>query len=421
MDAKLCTAKPKETQTIEMADILRSLGEWFIRKQKLAPRQAQAFRNIVECRTAAKGGHLWRCSSCGEHVNEYNSCLDRHCPKCGGKARFKWVAARMSELINTPYFHVVFTLPHELNSLISFNPSLLNLLFQAASRTLLLFGRDPKYLGGEVGFITVLHTWNQKLQKHYHLHCIVPAGALSYDGQRWLAGRNPHYLFPVQALSKTFRRLYWHGTKRLSPSDPVRSIAGTFKGLQDLLTQGALNLPQDLKRHQQQPEIKALENRLYRKRWNVYAKRPFGGPAQVLKYLGCYTHRVAISNRRLLSHRKGRVTFSWKDRKNVTRPRTLELAEEEFAKRFLQHVMPRGFMKIRSYGFLSSRRKKHCLQQCKKLLGEPDLPSALTTEESEAQDTPRICPHCQKPCLELVRRLSRCWQVWARRLLWDTS
>ena len=420
--------KPTETKTppAELATIFRSLGSDFIEAAKLGPRQTQAFRNIVECRTAAKGGHTWRCSSCSLIVPQYNSCLDRHCPKCQGKARFKWVADRMKDVVNTSYFHVVFTLPHELNLLISLYPKLtLDLLFKAVSQTLLAFGRDPKHLGGELGMITILHTWTQKLDLHYHLHCIIPGGALSNDGTHWIPCKYESYLFPEFALAKTFRRLYWHGSKDLTQGKPgtENKIPVKFRGLKDLLLEAALEIPLS-QRANLEEYVQTLEDRLYKKPWVVYAKRAFGGPAQVIKYLGNYTHRVAISNNRIVSHVNGMVTISYKDRKNENRRRTLSLPEKVFASRFLQHVLPTRFMKIRSYGFLANRKKKKRVQQIHSILGQPDLSECQVQAPAEAEESGssnKICPECKKPTLEYKRPISKLVRRWVQILIWDSS
>ena len=432
MGSPACESKPAKTKTspVELATIFRSLGLDYLYKANLTPRQKRAFRNITECRTAAKGGHWWECTSCGHTVNQYNSCLDRHCPKCQGKARYQWAEKQMEEVVNTTYFHLVFTLPHILNPLVAANPApLLGLLFRAVSQTLLAFGRDPKHLGGELGVITVLHTWSQKLGRHYHLHCIVPGGALSSDGTRWISSKHQEYLFPEFALGKTFRRLFWHGSKDLSKQDAPTKYSTTvkFKGLKDLILEEHPDLS-PTEQSSMTRRVKLLEDRLYSKRWVVYAKQAFGGPTQVINYLSCYTHRVAISNRRILSHANGMVTFSYKDRKNNDRKRSLCLPEGEFASRFLAHVLPVGFMKIRSYGFLANCKKRERLQQLHRLLGMPDISNCRVqeqadehTEEPDQDSLCRTCPHCKKPTLKYLAPVRKCFQRLARNLIWDTS
>jgi len=479
--AKDSKSKQTEKETVELADIFRSLGQAYLKEARLSARQERAFRNIVACRTAAKGGHVWRCNACGHEVNEYNSCLDRHCPKCQGKARFQWVAKKMQDLLNTPYFHGVFTLPHELNPLVCYNTSLLDLLFQAVSQTLLLFGRDPQHLGGQLGLLAILHTWDQKLNRHYHLHCIIPGGALTVDGQQWIPSKTPSFLFPVKPLSQTFRRLFWHGSKTL-PGDSteqagkLRTISRKFKGFEDLFKEGALDLPPRFEKFHDPEVFNKLKNQLYQKDWVVYMKKPFANPDRVLKSLGHYaypnaisnprilnhipaapsagrknpksfirpqqefvgqTHlleylgenvqRVAISDKRILSHANGMVTFSWKDRKNDYQRRTLSLPARNFANRFLQHVLPKGFMKIRAYGLLASRNKKAQLQRCRQLLGEvvvdPSLLEIFSRDDEEETQlqSKKICPLCKKLSLMYLRPISRFCQNPGRKAIWDSS
>ena len=276
--------------------------------------------------------------------------------------------------------------------------------------------------------ITVLHTWSQKLGRHYHLHCIVSGGALSSDGTRWISSKHPKYLFPEFALNKTFRRLFWYGSKDLSKQDAPTKYSTTvkFKGLKDLI----LEEHPDLSSTEQSSitrRVKLLEDRLYSKPWVVYAKQAFGGPTKVINYLSCYTHRVAISNQRILSHANGMVTFSYKDRKNNDRKRTLCLPESEFASRFLAHVLPVGFMKIRSYGFLANRKKRERLQQLHQLLGVPDISNCRVQEQADEhieepdQDSLRTCPQCKKPTLKYLAPVRKCFQRLARNLIWDTS
>jgi len=422
---RLSSGKKKEP-SVELADILRTLGPDFF--QGANPRQHQAIENIVKCRTAAMGGHLWGCDSCGETLPMYNSCLDRHCPKCQGVARRKWVSARMEELLDTNYFHVVFTLPHELNPLVASNPKvLINLLFQAVSRTLLAFGRDPKYLGGELGALLFLHTWTQKLKRHYHIHCIVPGGALKDDGS-WISAKNPEFLFPEAALSKTFRRLFWHGTACLPNATNVfLSKQIKFEGLKSLLDNPSLVLPSVCRNLNNAAGIRNLEDRLYRKNWVVYAKRPYGGSAQVVKYLGAYTHRVAISNSRLLSYANGLVSFSYKHRtKFKVEQRRKCLPDHEFIRRFLFHILPKNLVRIRFYGFWAPRNKKTKLLLCQKLVGKAELQdSAMLASEHEEPscegNTPKICPFCHKKTLVLLRRIPLQERADASIHIWDSS
>ena len=425
--SRLPSGKKKES-SVELADIFRTLGSDFFQEANLNSRQYQAIENIVRCRTAAMGGHLWGCESCGETLPMYNSCLDRHCPKCQGLARRKWVSARMEELLDTNYFHLVFTLPHELNPLVAANPKLLiNLLFRAVSRTLLAFGWDPKYLGGQLGALLFLHTWTQKLERHYHIHCIVPGGALKDDGS-WISLKNPEFLFPEAALSKTFRRLFWQGTTCLPNATNVlvpKRIK--FEGLKSLLDNQSLVLPSVCGNLNNSVGIRKLEDRLYKKNWVVYAKRPYGGPAQVVKYLGAYTHRVAISNSRILSYTNGVVTFSYKHRcKHKVEMREMPLPDHEFTRRFLFHVLPKNLVRIRFYGFWAPCNKKTKLRLCQKLVGKAQLEDTaiLATENEETLsegNTPKICPFCHKNTLFLLRRITSQEQADASIHIWDSS
>ena len=473
-------AGSSEVKSVELADIFRSLGRKFLSETKITSRQEQAFRSIVECRTGAKGGHIWRCTACGKSIHQYNSCLDRHCPKCQGKARAQWVAKRMDEVLNVPYFHLVFTLPHQLNNLIAFNTCLLDLLFKAAAETLLLFGQDPKFLGGELGVLAILHTWDQKLQRHYHLHCIVPGGALSADGKKWLTCKTPTYLFPGKALGETFRRLYWHGTKPLVQGEKPVVNRTKIKGLHDLLQEGCLELPGQLARFQDPPKIAALERKLYEKEWRVFVKSPTSNPQQTIKGLGHYAHkhalcndrileysqegpqtsaepekpvepsdfqdpkhlfgymadnvnRVAISNERILCHTRGMVTFSYKDRKHDNRNRTLTISDQAFALRFLQHVLPKRFVKIRCYGLLANRHKRAKIARCRELLADvatgsekntmtPDQIQVLHQDEAPPHTSDKkVCPYCQKGTMEYFRPIHPIYRLWSHTALWDSS
>ena len=359
----------------ELADIFRSHGESYRKTHCLSASQRKVMRAVSVCRTQELGGHLDRCDSCGFERPAYNSCRNRHCPKCQSLAKAKWLETQTSELLAVGYFHLVFTLPHVFNGLILANKKiLLKLLFQAVSETLLEFGRTR--LGGTLGIIAVLHTWDQTLKDHFHLHCLIPSGALSFDHSRFIAARL-NFLFPVKALSRVFR--------------------GKFIDL--------------LKHNIDRGKIAAANNEiqaLWKKNWVVYAKKPFGSPQTVLDYLGRYTHRVALSNNRILSVQNGQVTLSYRDRKDGDRKKTITLEAEEFIRRFLLHVLPEGFMRIRHFGFLANRSKKHALAQCRKLLGLnpalPKIPNRSTHDlllQLTGFDLTR-CPCCQKGTMILV-------------------
>src|SRR5437870_4717529 len=332
----------------ELADIFRSHGESYRKTHFLPASQRKVMRAVSVCRTQELGGHLKQCDTCGFEHPSYNSCRNRHCPKCQSLAKAKWLQKQTSELLPVGYFHVVFTLPHVLNGLILTHKKILfAVLFKAVSETLLEFGR--RRFKGTVGIIAVLHTWDQTLRDHFHLHCLVPAGALSLDHSRWINAR-PNFLFPVKALSRVFR--------------------GKFLDLLKHCEEGKIQSTDK--------EIKAL----WQKDWNVNAKKPFGSPHTVLDYLGRYTHRVALSNDRILQVENGQVTFSYRDRKDGDRKKTVALAAQEFIRRFLLHVLPDGFMRIRHFGFLANRSKKHALAQCRKLL-KLDAASPAIPQQSD--------------------------------------
>jgi predicted Zn-ribbon and HTH transcriptional regulator len=363
----------------ELADIFRQYGPSYRETQGVPAAHRHVMRAVEVCRTAELGGHLKRCDRCGFEHPSYNSCRNRHCPKCQSLAKAQWLQKQSSELLPVGYFHLVFTLPHELNRLILANKKLLlALLFRAVGETLLEFGR--RRFGGTVGIIAVLHTWDQKLKDHFHLHCLVPAGALSLDQRCWIKAR-PNFLFPVKALSVVFRGKFL---------DLLQQAGG----------KGKIETPSE-----------KLQD-LRRKNWIVYAKKPFGSPQSVLDYLGRYTHRVALSNDRILSVQNGQVTFTYRDRKDNDRLKSIALNAQEFIRRFLLHVLPDGFMRVRHFGFLANRSKKHALAQCRKLLGLP--PALPEIPKRSAQDLLREitgidlsrCPRCQKGTMIVVAELS---------------
>ena len=346
---------------LEVADIFRQYGTAFRRSAgaTLTREQRRAMQAIENCRTAALGGHREQCDACGHQVIAYNSCRNRHCPKCQALAKAQWLAEREADLLPVEYFHVVFTLPDTLNPLAWQNQKVVyDLLFRTAAETLRTIAANPKHLGAEIGFLAVLHTWGQTLSYHPHLHCVVPGGGLVPDGTQWRACR-PGYFLPVQVLSAHFRQLFLAALRR------------AFQR-QQLNFQGAL-APLAAA-----PAFTALLTQAGQKAWVVYAKPPFGGPRQVLDYLGRYTHRVAISNHRLLKCEKGAVTFQWKDYRHGNQARTMTLPAEEFIRRFLLHVLPRGFQRIRQYGWLSNRERRKKLARCRQLLGTAALPSETT-------------------------------------------
>lgn len=338
-------------------------------------------RAIVACRTAALGGHVERCDACGRLRYSYHSCRNRHCPKCQTLAKERWLAAQRAELLPAPYFHVVFTLPHQVNPLAQGNPRLIyRLLFEAAARTLQEFGENPRWLGGEIGVTMVLHTWGQTLTQHLHVHCLVSGGALGTDGH-WIHPRGG-FLFPVKALSRVYRGKLLAALERAFDSGAL-ALAGSSAALADAPTRAAL--------------FAALRAQP----WVVYAKRPFAGPDQVLQYLGRYTHRIALTNNRLVSLEDETVRFRYKDYACGNRRKVMALDAQEFIRRYLAHVLPKGFMRIRHYGLSGNRAKRHKLAQARTALNAPrpePRPTAPETIEAFwlriAQLDIHQCPHC---------------------------
>ena len=350
---------------LELAEIVRTYGTAYRQTHLLARAQRRALHAIETCRTAALGGHRDTCDTCGAVQISYNSCRNRHCPKCQTLAKERWLDARRAELLPVEYFHLVFTLPHTLNSLAQGNPRVLyTLLFQAVTATLTTFGRDPRHLGGDLGGTAILHTWGQNLSQHLHLHCVVTGGALAPDGARWIAAP-PGFLFPVRALATVFRGKFLDALRR------------TF-------AKGALRFAGSLAPLAEPAAFTAWLAQLRQPDWVVYAKRPFAGPAQVLEYLGRYTHRVALSNDRLLSLDDGIVRFRWKDYADHARVKVMALEAEEFIRRFLLHVVPDGFVRIRHFGLLATRTRHAKLARCRELLAPPPVPVAPPRESVHA-------------------------------------
>jgi hypothetical protein len=365
----------------EVAEVFRLYGAAYRAHHRLSTQQRRVMTAIEQCRTAILGGHLEECDQCGYQRPVYNSCRNRHCPKCQGLARARWLTDRQSELLPVGYFHTVFTLPHELNELLAANPrALYNLLFASAAQTLQAFASDPQYgLGGQLGFTAILHTWDQKLLYHVHLHCVIAGGALAADDSRWLPAR-PNYLFPVRELSAAFRDRY-------------------LQGLRQALVQGTLCFPGRLAAHADPEAFTAFLEPVATKDWVVYSQPPFGGPAKVLEYLSRYTHRVALSNHRLRAVGEGSVTFSYRDRRDHNRLKELTLSAEEFIRRFLLHITPPGLCRMRHYGFLSNRVKQEQLARCRSLLGPTEAAAADTRVQPAllgflAETEVRRCPEC---------------------------
>jgi len=370
----------------EVADVVRRYGAHFLARQgaSLSWQQRKAIHDIECCRTAALGGHKQECDSCSHETISYNSCRNRHCPKCQGTTRLKWTQQRLDELLPVSYFHAVFTLPQILSGLALQNKHVMyDLLFRAASETLLEVAANSKHLGARLGFFGVLHTWGQQLQHHPHCHFVIPGGGVSPDGKRWVyckQSRQPKkkFFLPVKVLAVVFRGKYIDFLRRAYLNGEL-CFHGRFRGL----------------RHRGQFE--QFLDAAVKHRWTVFAKRPFAGPACVVKYLARYTHRVAISNSRLLSIDDGKVLFRWKDYRHGCAQRTAELDAHEFLRRFLQHTLPKGFVRIRHFGFLCNRLKTASLERCREFLPIEADDQHTEPEERQAQldDAPR-CPRCKQ-------------------------
>jgi len=363
---------------LEVADLVRTAGVAFLWRSRRWIRwtHIKVLLAIARCRTAALGGHIDECIRCGHRATiSYNSCRNRHCPKCQTAARERWIAARRTELLPTRYLHVVFTLPHQLVPLALQNKKILyHLLLKTSAQTLLEVARDPKHLGAEIGFFSVLHTWNQKIELHPHVHCVIPSGGLSLDHTHWI--RSPHnYFLPKQVLREVFRGKFVDALKQAFQNNQL-----CFRG--------------DLKPLAQPKSFAAWLRPLYRKPWVVYLKPPFGGPEYVLQYLGRYTHRVAISNHRLVSLANQEVTFCWRDSADNNQQKLMTLSLDEFLRRFLLHLLPKGFVRIRNFGFLANRRRAVLLPLCFTALGA--LPAKTEPKASSVPPASPLwlCPKC---------------------------
>ena len=380
------THAPSETGSrLELADILRRFAPSYAQTHSVSLFEQRIIDDLTACRTADLGGHTEHCSQCGFERQSYNSCRNRHCPKCQTVTKMRWVEARRAELLPTPYFHTVFTLPHELNPLVLANKRLLlGLLFRSTSETLLDFGQ--RRLSGQLGATMVLHTWDQLLKPHFHLHALVPGGALADQGQTWNP-THPRFLFPVKALSTVFRAKYLDGLKQLYAGQDLRLTGGTLE----------LEAPKTFDTFVKQRR---------RQKWIVYAKPPFGGPDQTLSYLGRYTHRVAISNHRLLDIQGDQIRFNFRNRQQGDRLEIAQVEAHTLIKRFLWHVLPSGFVRIRHYGLLANRCKAYTLPLCRQALGQvvPPPPSEPQSVAQAMQSWTGIdittCPACGHQPLE---------------------
>lgn len=368
---------------LEVADVFRQCGARYEEVYGGSAAQRRILRDLSHCRTRALGGHKKKCDRCGHQEIVYNSCRNRHCPKCRASARAQWLEDQERDLLGVPYFHVVFTLPEEIGPIALQNKRrVYGLLFRAVAETLLTIARDPRHLGAEIGVLAVLHTWGQNLHHHPHVHCVVPGGGLSPDGSRWVPCRQNFFL-PVRVLSRRFRNRFLALLQDARDAGKL-SFHGRIQPLADT-------------RHWS-PWLRSLRSR----DWVVYAKPPFGGPQQVLKYLARYTHRVAISNQRLLSFENDRVTFLWKDYARGNRQCTMTLDGVEFTRRFLLHALPKGFQRLRHFGFLANRVRAQKLPLCRALLGDPQEsssqgldPSSESAPDFVAEVPDDICPECK--------------------------
>ncbi len=383
---------------IEVADMFRRYGEAYrdAHDASLSTAQRRVMSAIELCRTAALGGHLEQCDSCGHERNAYNSCRNRHCTKCQCLARAEWIEDRQSELLDCGYFHVVFTVPEEIAAIAYQNKEVVyGILFQAAAKTLRTIAADPKHLGAEIGFFAVLHTWGQNLLHHPHLHFVVAGGGLAREGNRWIPCR-PGFFLSVRVLSRLFRRLF-------------------LKLLQKAFESGKLHFFSSLEALRNLGVFLRYLAPVRKKEWVVYAKAPFAGPQQVLDYVGRYTHRVAISNDRLLDIGNGQVCFRWKDYRNHDRQKTMSLTADEFIRRFLLHVLPDGFQRIRYYGFLGNRYRKQKLALCRQLLGMPEKKVPACETSSDYRDLYEKltgsslwqCPVCHQGRMRVIGVLER--------------
>lgn len=365
---------------LEVADVFRQHGQEFLNRwgDVLSPQQRKAFRDIGACRTAALGTQVQQCDHCAHQEIAYRSCRNRHCPKCHSRTRDEWLRDRAAEILPVPYCHVVFTLPHELSPLALQNQRVIyGILFRAAAEALSEMAADPKRLGARIGFLAVLHTWTQRIEHHPHVHCVVPAGGLSPDGEKWISPRKRKFFLPVKPLGHLFR--------------------GKFLAyLEEAFAANRLEFYGRLRELAHPARFAEFLSPLRDRNWVVYVKPPFGGPQQVLQYLARYTHRVAISNGRLLSLQNGRVCFRWRDSKDHNQMKQASLDAVDFIRRFLLHVLPSGFVKIRHFGFLSNRNRKTIVRHCRELL-PPSSAEVITIEPRQP-----LCPVCNVGHLHVI-------------------
>jgi predicted Zn-ribbon and HTH transcriptional regulator len=376
-------ALSQQNHPIELADVFRLYGQTYCHSHPLPFSHIKVMRAVENCRTAALGGHVDICSHCGFERISYNSCRNRHCPKCQAMAKANWLENRKAELLPVGYFHTIFTIPHELNPITLCNKKVFfDILFDSVAQTLHEFAVDTKHkLGGKLGFTAILHTWDQRLLDHFHLHCVIPSGVISHDNTRWINARDD-FLFSVKALSIVFRGKFIDTLKNAYNNNEL-----IFPGRSEIFAK-----PQHFRK---------LVDQLYKKDWVVYSKKPFAGAKQVLDYLGRYTHRVAISNHRIKSIANGTVSFTYRDRSDGNKTKLMTLGAHEFIRRFLLHVLPQSYKRIRHFGFLASRCKKKSLTHIRKILNNKQKPSGPVKEDARTMflrltgiDLDK-CPHCK--------------------------
>jgi hypothetical protein len=386
----------RDKNSVELADVFRLHGKTYCQKNVLEPQQHKVINAINNCRTSALGGHAGQCDHCGNIHTSYNSCRNRHCPKCQSLKTAKWLDDRRQELLPVPYFHVVFTLPHELNTLLLYNKrELYSLLLQAAWETIKTLGQDPKRLDGLMGMLAILHTWGQDLAMHNHVHCIVPGGALT-RGNKWKASKS-NYLFPVEVMSKIFRGIFVTGLRSLYDKHRLK-IPDCFASKTNL------NIREN---------FEALLSNLMKKSWVVYSKKPFAGPEKLLDYLGRYVNKIAISNNRILGCDEESVTFKWRDYSDGNKMKVMKLKPEEFIRRFLRHVIPTGFMRVRFFGFLANASKKKNVAIIRELLSYK--PTETGKQKKSTQSLMRelagvditLCQKCKIGHLHVIQIIQR--------------
>ena len=385
---------PQDTkENFELADVFRLYGDSYRQSNSLPYEKIKVMHRIEVCRTAQLGGHIQQCDQCGFEQIAYNSCRDRHCPKCQCLVKEQWLNDRKQELLPCGYFHFVFTLPHDLNPMVLCNKKItLQILFTSVSETLQAFARDPQWrLEGQLGFIAVLHTWSQTLMDHFHLHCLIPAGVLSFKKDKWKPATES-FLFRIQSLAKAFKKRF-------------------LQNLQTAYQNQEIIFPGNTAKYQPQKEFEKLIKSLKKLQWIAYAKRPFAGPQQVLEYLGRYTHRVAILNHRIVSIDNGKVSFTYRDRERNSEIKVMTLNAHEFIRRFLLHVLPMGFVKIRYFGFLSHKNKKQAITLIRKFI-DPDAELPEKIKETIFEMMLRLtgtdiscCPKCGKGKMKVIKKL----------------